>query len=44
MTEAMEARMAQMEAYLTLPFFLGSTTFASSSEAIVNGCASLISD
>jgi hypothetical protein len=37
MTEAMEARMAHMEAYLTLPFFLGSTAFASSSEAIVNG-------
>jgi hypothetical protein len=37
MTEAMDARMAQMEAYLTLFFFLGSTASVSSAEDIVNG-------
>jgi hypothetical protein len=47
MTEAMEARMAQMEAYLTLLFFflLGSMASARSAEAIVNLTAtSLISN
>jgi hypothetical protein len=41
MMEAMEARMAQKEAYLTLLFFLGSTASASLPEAIVNRYYSL---
>jgi hypothetical protein len=37
MTAAMEARMAQKDAYLTLPFLLGSTASSSLAEAMVNG-------
>ena len=41
MMEAVEARMAQKDAYLTLLFFLGSTASASLAEAIVNAGYSL---
>ena len=41
MMEAVEARMAQKDAYLTLLFFLGSTASASLAEAIVNGYSAL---